>query len=83
MSMQIEKMSCVLEKTIEEIEMKMEKLDHNFSYVYERMSNIEYDNVNFKDKLSSFMKVENQSQQSKKSNILDTLGNLGSSTFFS
>ena len=60
----------------------MEKLDHNFSYVYERMSNIEYDNVNFKDKLSSFMKGD-QSQQSRKSNILDTLGNLGSPTFFS
>ena len=41
----------------------MEKLDHNFSYVYERMSNIEYDNVNFKDKLSSFMKGESQNSE--------------------
>ena len=64
--------------------MKMEKLDHNFSYVYERMSNIEYDNVNFKDKLSSFMKGESQNSQQRKSHILDTLGNLGSpTTFFS
>ena len=35
----------------------MGKLDHNFSYIYERMSNIEYDNMNFKDKLTAYMKV--------------------------
>lgn len=34
MSDQINKLSCLFEKTIEELENKMEKLDNNFSYVY-------------------------------------------------
>lgn len=36
----------------------MGKLDNNFSYIYEKMSNIEYDNMSFKDKLSSMMKAK-------------------------
>lgn len=61
----------------------MGKLDHNFSYIYERMSNIEYDNMNFKDKLTTYMKMPLTPKNSKE-NILDTLGQFGSRpTFFS
>ena len=35
------------------MEAKVEKLDRNFSYIYERMSKIQYDNANFKDQLAS------------------------------
>lgn len=36
----VEKLSMILEKTVEESEIKMEKLDQNFHYVYEKLSNI-------------------------------------------
>ena len=44
-----------MEKTVEEMESKLEKLESNFNYIYEKMSAIEYDNASFKDKLSIFM----------------------------
>lgn len=34
------------------MEIKVQKLENNFAYVYERMSTIEFDNANFKDKLT-------------------------------
>lgn len=48
----MEQLSSIMERTIEEVETKVEKLDGNFSYMYERLSNIEYDNASFKDKLT-------------------------------
>lgn len=57
---QIHKISSILERTVEEMELKVEKLDSNFAYVYERMSTIEYDNANFKDKLTSLLPTHSQ-----------------------
>lgn len=53
MGAQIDRLSHILERTVEEMEIKVEKLDQNFTYVYERMSKIEYDNASFKDQLIS------------------------------
>ncbi len=55
MSTQIEKISTILERACQEVELKVEKLDQNFTYMYQRLSNIEYDNANYKDKLSYFL----------------------------
>lgn len=40
MAQQIDKLGDLLERTVEEIETKMEKLDGNFGYIHERMSRI-------------------------------------------
>lgn len=37
---QLDKLGGILERTVEEIELKMEKLDNNFGYIYDRMSRI-------------------------------------------
>ena len=34
MGEQIEKLSSLLERTVEQIELKMDKLDHNFTFIY-------------------------------------------------
>ena len=84
MGEQIEKLSSLLERTVEQIELKMDKLDHNFTFIYEKMSNIEYDNASFKDKLSSFMNIrpiERKASPSKKTQgdgLLNILGQFSS-----
>lgn len=48
----------LLERTVEEMETKMEKLDQNFNYIYDKLSTVEFDNAKFKDCLESFIKKE-------------------------
>lgn len=55
MGAQIDKLSNILERAVEEMQTKIEKLDSNFAYVYERMSKVEYDNANFKDQLTGVL----------------------------
>ena len=55
MGEQIDGMGEILERTVEKLEEKADKLDHNFTYLYEKMTNIEFDNASFKDKLSHFI----------------------------
>ena len=72
------------------METKVEKLDGNFSYMYQRLSNIEYDNANFKDKLTELLafraereRSNQKKQEAKAENMLDVLGQfkMGVSSF--
>jgi hypothetical protein len=72
----------------------MERMEGNFMYIYEKMSGIEYDNANFKDKLTSLLggvrpnkpaqeHIGLPQQKHKNGTMLDILGQCSpSQTFF-
>lgn len=93
MGCQIDKISSILERTVEEMEAKVEKLDHNFTYVYDRMSKIEFDNASFKDQLSKKVfthginivdnkKAETQPKSKTDNHLLEALGQYNAGGYF-
>lgn len=75
------------------MEAKVEKLDHNFTYVYDRMSKIEFDNASFKDQLSKKVfthginivdnkKAETQPKSKTDNHLLEALGQYNAGGYF-